>query len=106
MNRTPPREDTYMSEINVCCDKMRLAITSDDVPMIYVPKLREFGIRVLDGGTSYIELLYCPWSGDKLPASLRDHWFDELERRGIDPGTDEVPPEFLDHRWYSSGLNR
>ena len=58
-------------------------------------------MRVLDGGSSFIELLYCPWSGDKLPASLRDAWFDALERRGIDPDSDAVPEEFSDDRWYT-----
>ncbi|MFJ5636668.1 DUF6980 family protein [Streptomyces goshikiensis] len=32
-------------------------------------------------------------------ASQRDRWFDELERRGIDPSEDEVPAEFQDDRW-------
>ena len=88
-----------------CCDRLRLAVTSDDVPVVYEPKYREFGVRVLDGGTSYIELLYCPWSGDKLPSSLRERWFEELERRGIDPGADVVPEEFCDSRWYEKDAN-
>ena len=92
-----------MKELEFCCEQMKLAVTSDEVPIVYEPKFREYGIRVLDGGTSNIELLYCPWSGHKLPTSLRDQWFDELERRGIDPVTGDVPAEFSDERWYMSG---
>lgn len=84
-----------------CCERMRKAVESQEIPVIYVPQYREFGIRVLNGGPAFIDLLYCPWSGDKLPDSLRDRWFDELERRGIDPGTDQVPEEFSDERWYT-----
>jgi len=80
---------------------MRYAIDSDDVPVVYSASLREFGIRVLDGGSSNIELLYCPWCGQKLPTSLRDRWFEELEKRGIDPVTGDIPLAFADERWYS-----
>ncbi|THA86663.1 hypothetical protein E6U81_00750 [Streptomyces sp. A0592] len=38
-----------------------------------------------------------PWS-----RSTRDRWFDELERRGIDPWEDEVPAAFQDDRRLAS----
>jgi hypothetical protein len=79
-----------------------MAIESEEIPIVYTPKLREFGIRVLDGGTSTIELLYCPWCGRKLPESLRDRWFEELRKRGIDPSSDSIPDEFTDERWYAN----
>jgi hypothetical protein len=84
---------------------MRLALTEADVPVVYWAKFREYGVRVLDGSSSSIELLFCPWCGMKLPGSLRDQWFDELERRGIDPGVDSVPEEFHDGRWYAPAGN-
>lgn len=92
-----------MNKIAFCCGRMTDAISSDEIPIIYVPEFREFGIRVLDGGSSFIELLFCPWCGQRLPESLRDRWFDELERRGIDPATEEIPSEFSDERWYMGG---
>ena len=79
---------------------MRSAIDQEEVPIVYVPKYREFGIRILDGGTSYIVLVFCPWCGKRLPESLRDAWFEELERLGIDPTGSNIPPEFSDERWY------
>ncbi len=45
---------------------------------------------------------FLPWCGRRLPASRRDRWFDELERRGIDPWEDEVPAEFEDGRWLAA----
>jgi hypothetical protein len=37
--------------------------------------------------------------GARLPESQRDRWFDQMERRGIDPWTTDVPAEFQDDRW-------
>ena len=90
-----------MSPAIFCCAELQRAVEDPDVPIEYTSKFREFGIRVLDGGSSAILLLHCPWSGTKLPSSLRDKWFEELERRGIDPRTGKIPDEFLDERWYS-----
>jgi hypothetical protein len=45
--------------------------------IIFNEKFREYGIPVLDGGTSYITLDFCPWCGTKLPESKRDAYFDE-----------------------------
>ncbi|WP_399449174.1 DUF6980 family protein [Streptomyces sp. WAC01280] len=54
------------------------------------------------GGTSSITIDFCPWCGRRLPESQRDRWFDELERRGIDPWEDEVPAEFQDDGWLAA----
>lgn len=76
------------------------AISDSDIPVTYVPKFREIGIDVLDGGTSYIVFQHCPWCGCRLPDSLREQWFEQLERRGIDPYGTGIPEEFQDERWY------
>lgn len=89
-----------MTSLKWCCAEMKDAVEDADIPIVYIPKFREFGIRVLDGGSSKILLKFCPWSGTKLPDSLRDAWFEELERRGIDPHGDNIPDEFNDERWY------
>jgi hypothetical protein len=36
-----------------------------------------------------------------LPDSLRDEWFDRLERLNIDPAINTIPEDFLNDRWYS-----
>jgi hypothetical protein len=79
-----------------------LAAVSPEIPIVYTPRFREFGIQVLDGGTSTILITHCPWCASVLPASLRDKWFDELARIGVDPYAGSIPEEFLDDRWYAS----
>jgi Domain of unknown function (DUF6980) len=63
---------------------------------------REYGIIIHDGGSSHIVINYCPWCGARLPDSQRARWHDELERRGIDPHSNNVPAEFDDDRWLGS----
>ena len=70
-----------------------------DVLVIHTPKFREYGIPVRDGGTSTVSIQFCPWCGADLPTSMRDAWFDELERLGIDPIEDEVPAKFQSQEW-------
>lgn len=91
-----------MSRWTPCCDQMRYALEKDDVPVTFSPKFREVGLSGLDGGNSVLLLNFCPWSRDKLPDSLRDQWFDELESRGIDPHEDPIPPEYQTDEWYAN----
>jgi hypothetical protein len=71
-----------------------------DVLVAYIPKFDEYGIPVHDGGTSMVEIAFCPWCGTRLPGSKRDRWFDELQQRGIDPLSDHIPGEYQDESWY------
>lgn len=34
-------------------------------------KTKTYGIIVHDGGTSYLEIMYCPWCGAKLKGKTR-----------------------------------
>ena len=68
-------------------------------------KFNEYGIPIHDGEngkiTSYIKIQYCPWCGKKLPDSLREKWFDELEKLGYDdPLNDDIPEKFKSDKWY------
>jgi hypothetical protein len=80
---------------------MKDASISDESGIVYIPKFREYGVKVLDGGTSFLEINYCPWCGNKLPESLRDEWFEILDSLDIDPAADEIPEKFLNDHWYS-----
>ena len=80
---------------------MQRALRDEDVPLIFVPKFREYGIRVLDGGSSFIELYYCPWCGKKLPRSLRAEWMRRVRKLGLEPGDRRIPKKFNSNRWYS-----
>jgi hypothetical protein len=91
---------SYVFPYQHCCEQMKMAVADPDIPIVYTPKFREYGVRVLDGGSSTLGFMFCPWCGQRLPESLRDVWFDELERRGIDPADGNIPAEFSDETWY------
>jgi hypothetical protein len=68
--------------------------------LIYIPEFREYGIRVLDGGTSFLVVRFCPWCGKSLPKSLRDEWFDKLEKLNLEPNSPKIPKELLSDAWW------
>ena len=70
-----------------------------DALVWYSEKFDEYGIIVHDGGSSTVEILFCPWCGTKLPPSARDRWFDELEANGVDPTCDPIPPAYETAEW-------
>ena len=72
---------------------MTEAVADQQLPLVFIPKFREYGVQVLDGGTSFLALSFCPWCATKLPSSLRDQWFDEMERLGVDPLVKNAVPE-------------
>ncbi|MFJ9455755.1 DUF6980 family protein [Kitasatospora sp. NPDC101447] len=55
-----------------------------------------YGLIVHDGGAASIGIDFCSRCGQRLLDSRRDRWFDETERRGIDPSKDDVLAEFQD----------
>ena len=70
---------------------------------MYVPKFDERGLPIRNRprgvASSYVAIEYCPWCGAHLAESKRDAWFDELERRGLEPD-DDLPAELLGDRWW------
>lgn len=88
----------------LCCQEMKHHLKEGEVAVVYLEKLREYGIRILDGGDSIQVIRYCPWCGACLPRSLRDEWFRQLELLGKDL-CDEIPlPMQSDECWRSAGL--
>jgi hypothetical protein len=86
---------------NPCCRMMRIALRDETIPVVFSAKFREYGISVLDGGSSYIEICYCPWCSKKLPGSLRDEWIRQVNKLGLEPGDERIPKKFSSGRWYS-----
>ena len=84
------------------CDEHVDRFACPDNLVAFIPKFQEYGLIVHDGGTSMIGITFCPWCGQRLPESLRERWFEELEGRGIDPSTDHIPDDFQDDRWLLS----
>ncbi|MDZ4100530.1 MAG: hypothetical protein U1E12_02505 [Hydrogenophaga sp.] len=94
--------DADLNPHSHCCEQMRSAVSDDDLPLEYAPKFREYGILYCDDGSSYQLIQHCPWCGSQLPASLREAWFDELDRLGLEP-EDPMPDELRDGRWWKQG---
>ena len=80
-----------------CCEIMRRKVEQqcDDHPspfdcadaLIYFSqRLREYGLIIHDGGSSYSQIAYCPWCGTRLPESRRDELYPD--EPGVDVGID------------------
>jgi hypothetical protein len=75
-------------------------IHENDSGLVYNSKFREYGIRILDGGSSCVLIDYCPWCSARLPETLRDLWFTRIEDLDIDPYSGNIPEEFLSDAWW------
>lgn len=82
------------------CDQHPNQFDCPDCLIHYSSKFREYGLIIHDGGSSFVVIQFCPFCGSRLPMSLRDQWFKELEQRGIDPWEDKVPVEFEAEAWW------
>ncbi len=84
---------------------MQVHLEAGEVAVSYIPKFREYGIWILDGGTSKQDIHHCPWCGKKLPSSLRDEWFDKLDELGFEePDDPGVPDAMRSEAWWRNGL--
>ena len=89
-----------------CCGMMMDTLLENRVYIGYQPKYREYFVNRKDSKIIVLNLLHCPWCGKDLPNSVRDQWFDILEKEyGLDdPWSDEqeklVPKEFTTDEWW------
>lgn len=89
-----------------CCSDMEMMI-NEECSVVYVPKFREYGFPILDGGSSFLIMKYCPWCGGKLPTSLRSEYFRILKELGIEyPCRESELPEGMrsDTWWRKRGV--
>lgn len=87
-----------------CCERLDASLKARKSVLLSLPKVREFGLRVLDGGSSCITLLFCPYCGSKFPESLSDRWFEEIERLGLEPGDAAIPDKYRTAEWWREML--
>jgi hypothetical protein len=83
-----------------CCEMMMSNLAGGETAIRYWPKVREYGIPVVDGGDSVILIAHCPWCGESLPKSLREEWFRVLEAKGFEPGDIRIPGELESDEWW------
>jgi hypothetical protein len=79
---------------------MKKHINEKEVGILYIPKFREYGIRIIDGGDSFQLINFCPWCGEKLPDSLREEWFAEIENLKLEPDSECIPSKYLNEEWW------
>lgn len=96
-----------------CCQEMyshlfRSDKNTSELHFDYYPKFREYFIDYKEDYGGGIQLInYCPWCGSNLPNSLRDIFFDTLEKDyHIETGIGEyeerkdIPLEFRSDEWW------
>ena len=101
--------------VKFCCADMRSHIFLIDQNIVldgnvsdkvvhYSSRFNEYGIPMNDG-YSYILISYCPWCGSKLPDSLRERWFEELEELGFENllFNNDIPTEYKTSQWWNIG---
>ena len=86
--------------MTVCCEQLQKHAEDQEVAIVNNRRFREYGIRVLDGGTSVIRIKHCPWCGRELPESLRMAWFSRLEKLGLEVGDPDMPEEMKSDAWW------
>ena len=86
-----------------CCLTMDAGLSKEGAILYYDPQYREYGIDLGIRGGFLID--YCMFCGKKLPTSVRDEWFDILEKEyGLESPNEEdrkrVPQEFWTDEWW------
>jgi hypothetical protein len=75
-------------------------VRDEETAIVYLPQFREFGLPVLDGGCSIVAIEWCPFSGKRLPESLRERRFEVLEAEGLVKSSTGLPDEFKSEAWW------
>jgi hypothetical protein len=93
-----------MEKIDFCCKHLQYDIEDKFCPVVYSKKVREFHIN-LKQSTGGVRLSHCYHCGKKLPTSLRDEWFDQVEKKlgyeiSIDIDKRKIPIEFKSDVWW------
>jgi hypothetical protein len=91
-----------------CCELMDMFLADPRISLLYSSMYREYYIplRYKKDIASLQMIFYCSWCAKKLPRSVRDEWFELLEKEhGLDdPWSLEqeklVPEEFMTDQWW------
>ena len=62
MLSTINRKDEKMKH---CCEQMTYMVEEEN-SIVFVPKTKEYGVPIRDGGSSFLIMKYCPWCGKEL----------------------------------------
>jgi hypothetical protein len=90
----------YGKELPHACEQMLDALNDPRIPVVYDEIFREYGITDCEESSIMQVISYCPWCGTPLPSSLRDAWFDRLDKLGLDPGDERIPKDMATSAWW------
>lgn len=48
-----------------CCEDMTYMVEEEN-SIVFVPRTKEYGVPIRDGGSSFLVMKYCPWCGKEL----------------------------------------
>jgi hypothetical protein len=91
-----------MSEQPAFCKAAKCTLVQSNSGVEYDLRFGDYSIAVDAEAKIRQQLFFCLWCGAELPPSRRDDWFDQLERRGVDPWGQDVPEEFRTDAWRTS----
>ena len=96
-----------------CCEEMffhlfRSEKNASELHFDYYPVFREYFIDYKEECGGGIQLInYCSWCGKMLPSSLREEFFNTLEKEykietsiGGYKGREDIPQEFKSDEWW------
>jgi hypothetical protein len=92
-------------QTSYCCFAIEQEINDPRVFINYSPKYREYSISTISKHVMRL-ISNCPWCGIKLLRSVRNEWFDILEKEYQldDPWNVEqeklIPKEFKTDEWW------
>jgi hypothetical protein len=93
--------ESMREQVEFTCEQHASRFDCPDALIGYLLVLNEYGLIVHDGGTSAVNIAFCPWCGTKLPESLRERWFTELAALGFDePLVQDIPERYKSDEWY------
>lgn len=71
-----------------------------DQMICYNGKFREYSLSPV--GHIQYTIRNCPWCGHKFPESLRDKWYDQIGKLGLDvwEDRDQIPEKFKTDAWW------
>lgn len=87
-----------------CCLTMDAELKNKGTILHYSLRFREYGVKI-PKSTGCMLMDYCMFCGKKLPFSVRDEWYDILEKEyGLESPDEEdkkkVPKEFWNDEWW------
>lgn len=90
-----------MSDAFQPCQQLIDLLADERMPFIYVPRFREYGIRLASPSSAFHVMRFCPFCGQEFPPSLRDDFFDRLDELELE--LEDAPPEMRTDEWWHGG---